>query len=229
MYKITTTLVGVALSACLAAPLLAAGGSAPIEAPSPRAAAPPPSPQEVAQEHYRVGLSFRDKAWKLEDKLAKASTDAERAKLRKKMLTNYDRAAGKYRNAISRDEGLFQAHSSLGYALRKLGDYPASLKAYDRALELAPYYAEAIEYRAEAYLGLNRLAEAKDAYMELFRQDRARADELMEAMKKWIEARTEHPSGVDAETLESFKAWVAERAELAEQSAQLSQHLNRSW
>ena len=53
----------------------------------------------------------------------------------------------------------------------------------DRALELAPDYGEAIEYRAEAYLGLDRIDDAKKAYMQLFNLDRALADELMEAMR----------------------------------------------
>ncbi len=229
MKKTATVLSFLLLGAAAATPLIAAGGSA-ASTPSPQGSpSQSPSPQKVAQEHYRVGLSFRDKAWKFEEKLGKASTEAERAKLRKKMLDSYDRAAGKYRNAISRDEGLFQAHSSLGYALRKMGDYPAALKAYDRALELAPYYAEATEYRAEAYLGLNRLDEAKDAYMDLFRQDRPRADELLAAMQHWIEKRSVFPAGVEASTIDEFKAWVADRAELAEQSAQLSQQLNRPW
>ena len=58
--------------------------------------------------------------------------------------------------------------SSLGYAYRKVGEYAPVLKAYDRALESAPNYVEAIVYRAGAYLGLGRLSEAKVAYETLF-------------------------------------------------------------
>jgi tetratricopeptide (TPR) repeat protein len=43
---------------------------------------------------------------------------------------------------------------------------------YSKALELNPAYPEAIEYRGEAYLGLNKINEAKEAYMALFRESR---------------------------------------------------------
>ena len=63
------------------------------------------------------------------------------------------------------------------------------MAAYNQALEIQPDYAEAIEYRAEAFLGLNRLDEVKEAYMQLFREDRERADELMSAMQQWVDQR----------------------------------------
>ena len=75
---------------------------------------------------------------------------------------------------------MFQAWGSLGYAYRVTGNYPASLEAYAKALEIQPAYTPAIEYRAEAYLGLGRLDEVKSAYMTLFNSDRKRADELDE-------------------------------------------------
>jgi tetratricopeptide (TPR) repeat protein len=51
------------------------------------------------------------------------------------------------------------------------GDCTRSLTAYDRALSLAPEYAKAIEYRAAAYRGLNRVADAQRAYEWLFLHD----------------------------------------------------------
>ena len=61
-----------------------------------------------------------------------------------------------------------QAYNGMGYSYRKLGDYTKALENYDRALQLAPKFPDAIEYRGEAYLALNRLDDAKQAYLTLF-------------------------------------------------------------
>ena len=62
--------------------------------------------------------------------------------------------------STDKDAHFHEAFSSLGYARRKLGMYEGALSAYDTALSLVPNYAEAVEYRAEAYLALNRIPEA---------------------------------------------------------------------
>jgi tetratricopeptide (TPR) repeat protein len=53
------------------------------------------------------------------------------------------------------------AHNLMGFAYRKLGDYPAALEAYDKALTLNPYNRGALEYLGEAYLELDRPEDAK--------------------------------------------------------------------
>ena len=121
-----------------------------------------------------------------------------------------------------------QAFSSLGYALRKTGKYPESLEAYDRALTIAPGYPEAIEYRGEAYLGLDRIEEAKGAYMQLFQIDRDRAAELMTAMKRWLDERHSEAGGLSDELIDSFATWVEERGEMVAQVGTLAS-LGRSW
>ena len=80
---------------------------------------------------------------------------------------------------------------------------------------------QAIEYRAEAYLGLNRLDEVKSAYITLFSADRPRADELTAAMEKWVETRKADSGGVDPAAIEEFGKWVAERKQLASQTSSL--------
>ncbi len=94
---------------------------------------------------------------------------------------------------------------------------------------MAPFYGEAIEYRAEAYLGLGRLDEVKEAYMQLFAKDRALADQLMEAMQGWVEERRAEPGDLSSETIESFATWLAERGEIAEQTARLEGAAARAW
>jgi tetratricopeptide (TPR) repeat protein len=92
--------------------------------------------------------------------------------------------------------------------VRKLGNYARALESYEQALKLAPAFSEAIEYRAEAYLGLNRLDEAKQAYMQLFVSDRTTSHVLMKAMKAWVAKRRADPAGVDAAALNAFDTWV---------------------
>ena len=82
---------------------------------------------------------------------------------------------------------MYQAYNGMGFSYRKTGDYAKALEMYDRALALKPGFPDAIEYRGEAYLGLNRIEDAKNAYLEVLAADRKQADTLMAAMQKWIE------------------------------------------
>ncbi|MEM7050301.1 MAG: tetratricopeptide repeat protein [Acidobacteriota bacterium] len=206
------TLLIALLVSLLPMALWAAGGSS---APT----APTKSPAEEAKELYNRGLELRDKAWSLEEK-AQGLSGAERDKVAAKIEKTYRKAAERFSEATSKNARFHQAYSSLGYALRKVGDYEDSLRAYNQALELAPTYAEAIEYRGEAYLGLGRLEDAKEAYLSLFTLDRARADELLAAMQTWLESNPGE---------EGFASWVAERAKIASQTASLSQLSTRRW
>ena len=142
-------------------------------------------------------------------------SDKKFAKLRKKIDKEYGRAVDDYEDAVGHYPRFYQAYSSLGYALRKLGQYEESLAAYNQSLEINPYYDEAIEYRGEAYLGLNRLDEAKGAYMELFQSDRVLAEQLMAAMLSWVAARRDDADGLDTAVVEQFAEWVEQRNELA--------------
>ncbi len=178
----------------------------------------------LALAYYQRGLALRDKAWALEEK-AVGSKRAER--LLGKARARWTKAVVAYREAVVNDPALYEAHGSLGYALRRLERYDESLEAYDRALELAPHYVEAIEYRAEAYLGLGQLGEVREAYMELFRLDPAQAGTLMAAMQVWV--AEQKVSGVPSAEVEEFASWVADRAEIAEQTGALTGDQGRSW
>ncbi len=131
--------------------------------------------------------------------------------------------------ATDRNPAMFQAHGGLGYVYRRTGDFAAALKAYDRALELEPKYTPAIEYRAEAYLGVNRLDDAKTAYMTLFNADRARADELAAAMQSWLQKRRQDAAGLAPETIEDFAKWLSQREEIAGQTSALIQPQDPRW
>lgn len=214
------TAAGLAL--LLAAVLPSAGGAAgskPTEPPL----QPVQSPQEEAILHYNRGLEEKEKAWNLEEEAAAADSESQRQKLLAKAQKAYQRAIAEQRSATAGNPRLYQAFSELGYALRKTGDYEASLEAYNRALELEPDYGQAIEYRAEAYLGLNRLEEAKQAYIALFNQDRDLADELLAAMRRWVEAKRSEPGELSPEAVAEFADWLEQREEIAGQTAVLTQ------
>ena len=98
-----------------------------------------------------------------------------------------------------------QAYNGMGFSNRKLGDYAKALENYDRALQLAPNFPDAIEYRGEAYLALNRLDDAKQSYLTLFAMDRKQADSLMAAMKDYVAKKKADPAGVDAAALSAFE------------------------
>ena len=172
------------------------------------------SVEEQAARSFNEGIRQRDKAWKYEKELASETNPAKVAKLEGKIEKAYDKAIRYYEKAIKGDSNLFQAHGSLGYALRKTGRYAEALVAYDRALELAPGYAEAMEYRAEAYLGLGRLDDAKRAYLTLFAGGSDRSAELLVAMRKWVD-KNEGSSSVDGGDVTTFSRWVAQREKVA--------------
>ena len=179
----------------------------------------PRDPRDEAMMSFNDGIGSRDRAWSLEKKLATASA-TEKKKLEEKIRKAYLAAIRSQRNALRYDSTLFQAHGELGYALRKTGDYAAALASYDKALELRPGYADAIEYRAEAYLGLNRVDEAREAYMALHNGgDVTRARMLAEAMTKWLEQRRTDPAGVPAETIDEFATWLTQRTEISRATA----------
>ena len=186
------------------------------------------TPEELAESRYNSGLKRRDKAWRYEAKAAEATSEKKRGKLERKAQKQYGKAIKNFRGAVEKNPILYQAHSSLGYALRRTGQYEAALEAYDEALLLQPAYAEAIEYRAEAYLGLNRLDEVKAAYMQLFSLDRVHADELMQAMQTFVQ-QERTPDELAPEALAEFAAWVQERHELAQQTAILSEADASRW
>jgi tetratricopeptide (TPR) repeat protein len=156
---------------------------------------PPRTPEQQAVEYLNDGISYRDKADKLEKEALAEKDPAKKAKLLEKSKSQHE----------------------------------ASIKKYDKALVLQPAYTPAIEYRAEAYLGLNRLQEVKTAYMMLFNADRARADELAAAMQRWIEKRQSDSAGVDPTTLDDFMKWVAERKQLSSQTSSLTDKTAPRW
>ena len=133
----------------------------------------------------------------------------------------YGSARVKLQSLVARSPQWAEAWNALGYTQRKLGSYDDSLASYAKALELKPGYPEALEYRGEAYLRLNRIKEAKQAYLDLFASNRRIAATLLQSMQDWLKAQVSSHA-VDASVVTDLQQWVKERSQIATQTAALT-------
>jgi tetratricopeptide (TPR) repeat protein len=170
---------------------------------------------------YNVGYEDFEKAQATEAAAAKL-TGAPAKAAQAQALQSYATARKQFEAATKADPSLKEAWNLVGYTSRRLGEYDKSLAAYERALALNPTYSEAIEYRAEAYLALNRLDDAKAAYLTLLANARPHAAVLLQSMQQWLAERRKQPAGVAAADLDAFARWVDERAAVASQTASLA-------
>jgi tetratricopeptide (TPR) repeat protein len=182
----------------------------------------PKSPENVALNAYNTGVRLVEKADELSADAARQTDAQKQTKAYDKARKNYSTAARKFAQAIEFKSGMYTAWNYLGYTQRKLGNYPDALTAYDRALSIKPGYAEAIEYRGHAYLGLNRLSEAKEAYLALYAGNRKLAASLLAAMQDWVGAHRTNANGIDGGMVDSFASWVNERSKIAGQTVGLT-------
>lgn len=185
------------------------------------------TPQEMARSSYNSGISHKDKAQKMEtDGVTQTFKDAkEKDKFDAKVKDEYNKALKDFQNAAKQDPTLFQALNGLGFAYRKLGDPAKALENYDKALQMAPGFPDAVEYRGEAYLTMGRIDDAKSAYMSLFATDRKQADVLLRAMGAWQAKPT---TNVDPAALTAFGSWIKERQKLASTTSDMALNDNRS-
>jgi len=177
------------------------------------------TPEERAVAAYKSGDDHRVKGKKLEEEAAaKKGSDAE--KTTAKARSEFEKSLKDFTNAAKLNPKLAPAYNGMGYAYRKTGDYAKALEMYDQAIKMAPgFFSEAVEYRAEAYLALNRIDDARKAYLDLFAADRKQADLLMVAMKAWVAAhRTDANGSIDPAAVTDFEKWIGEREGLAKQT-----------
>jgi tetratricopeptide (TPR) repeat protein len=190
---------------------------------------PTMTPQQQAASRYNHGLKLQAKGDDAEKQAASATDEKKRAKAVEAAQKAWEKAGREYEHAIALDPQHHQAHGALGYILRKQGKLDASLASYDRALQIKPGFTPAIEYRAEAYLGLGRIEEAKADYITLFATDRKNADTLAAAMTKWLEDRKKDPKGVDPAVLDDLTKWLESRQEIAAKTSALLPPKDARW
>jgi tetratricopeptide (TPR) repeat protein len=218
MYKSTRPFVAILLLIAACTAFGAGGGPIPSRDHTLEAR----TPQSQAISAYNTGVKLVEKGDALSADAAHQADERKRKKAREKAQEAYRSSLRKFAQAIELDSTHFSAWNYLGYAQRKLGNYNDALLAYDRSLRLKPDYPEAIEYRGHAYLGLDRLSDAKDAYLTLFSGNRKLAASLLIAMQAWVSDHRNNAAAVDAAELESFATWVNERSAIAVQTAGLT-------
>jgi tetratricopeptide (TPR) repeat protein len=187
------------------------GAAAP--APAPSASMPSLTPEQRAVASYNSGIGHKNKGLKFETDAAKASKDRE--KILAKAKDEYGKALKDFKKALELKPDAYQAFNGMGFALRKTGEPAKALEMYEKALTLAPGFPDAIEYRGEAFLALNRIDDAKAAYLELFAKDRELAGQLMKAMNDWVAKHQSEPAGVDPGVVGELDGWIKERAKVA--------------
>ena len=176
----------------------------------------PVTPQMLSIDSFNSGLKHLNNG----DKASASLKPSDQ----KKSLDEYGKALKDFQKSVKLDPKNFKAFNGMGYAYRKTGDYEKALQNYDEALKLSPNFPDAIEYRGEAYLNLNRLEDAKKAYLSLYAGSRTHADLLLKAMKTWADKRHADPAGVDPSSLAAFEGWLHERAALAERTVDMARN-----
>ena len=185
--------------------------------------------EEAAKIGYNSAVRSIKNAKDYDADAAKAATPEKSAKAHDKAQKSYQEAITKLIDVVGLDPKMYVAWNYLGFANRHLGHYEDALSSYAKALELNPAYPDAIEYRGEAYLGLNQIDDAKDAYMTLFRDSRPLANELMTAMHQWADSRRKDAQGLSPTEVEAYAKWMDERETVAAQTASLASGAPPLW
>jgi tetratricopeptide (TPR) repeat protein len=178
------------------------------------------SPQDKARDAYNDGVHEVKKGDKAQDAARQAGDAGKKDKAEREAHDAYARGLEKFKLAVGLDGSLAEAWNYLGYTSRRLGNYDDALAAYERAITLKPGYPDALEYRGEAYLGLNRPSDAQQSYLDLYAGNRALAGKLLGAMKTW--SATQRATGTAAANLDEFDKWIQEREQIAAQTAALT-------
>lgn len=166
------------------------GGSAPSEPatrPADNSQADDPDGQPNARQRAErlYGDAYNDVAKAKQDLDGGKSKDAEK---------RFRRALDRAKEAAELDTGYVEAWNLIGFASRKLNDYPSSLAAYQRCLALNPNFAPAREYLGEAYVELGRPADAREQLVWLVKLGK---DDDAKALRAKIETyETAHPDSL---------------------------------
>jgi tetratricopeptide (TPR) repeat protein len=176
-------------------------------------------PDKAAAKAYAAGTKTMLKAHELEDAVAKATDPDKKAKAMSKLEDTYGHAIDQFTEVLRNKGDMYDAWSQIGYLHLRFGAYRESVDDYNHALHLKPDLLEAIEYRGEAYLGIDHIEEAKAAYMDLFFHARPLADHLMAAMRAWLQQHRAAANGMRAQDIDAFDKWLQERDGIAKATA----------
>ncbi|HKU13320.1 MAG TPA: tetratricopeptide repeat protein [Steroidobacteraceae bacterium] len=169
-----------------------------------------PVSEQGAIDAYTAGYASILRAEHAENLAAASSSDAERQAALRDAQKAYQASLPDFATATRLDASMHEAYTYLGYANRKLGRYDESLRAYEQALKINPNAVYAIEYQGEAFLGLNRVDEARFNFLRLYALDQHQAAKLLHAIRGWMKANsTKPPTGID---MPALATWIAEKS-----------------
>jgi tetratricopeptide (TPR) repeat protein len=177
----------------------------------PKDPGPVPVSEQGAIDAYTAGYASILRAEHAENLAATAANEAERQAALDDAQKAYQTSLPSFATAVRLDETMHEAYTYMGYANRKLGRYDEALRAYQQALKINPDTTFAIEYQGEAFLGLNRIDEARFNFLRLYALDQHQAAKLLRAMQAWMQANeAKPPAGID---MPALAAWIAEKSD----------------
>jgi len=176
-------------------------------------------PDKAASKAFAAGTKTMNKVHELEDVVAKSTDPEKKAKAQYKLDDAYGKALDQFTEVLRNKNDMYEAWSQVGYVHYRLGAYREAVDDYNHALRLKPDLIEAIAYRGEAYLGVDRLADAKSAYMDLFFHARPLADQMMVLMQGWLQSHRAAANGVRPGDIDAFDKWLQERDAIAKTTA----------
>jgi tetratricopeptide (TPR) repeat protein len=180
-------------------------------------------PDAAAKKAFKAGVKSLDRAREFEEAAAKATNPDKKAAALDKVGDAYGKALDQFTEALSNKGDMVDAWNGAGYVHLRLGAFNEAIDDYNHTLKLKPDLLEAVEHRGEAYIGFDRLDEAKAAYMDLFNHARPLADQLMTSMQKWLASHRAAPGRMRAADIDSFDKWLQEREGIAKQTASIPQ------
>jgi hypothetical protein len=180
-------------------------------------------PDKAAEKAFKAGVKSLNKAREQEEIAAKSTNPDKRADALDKLSDAYGKALDQFTEALRNKGDMVDAWNNVGYIHLRLGAFGESIDDYNHTLALKPDLLQAIEHRAEAYMGVDRLDDAKAAYMDLFNHARPLANQLMVSMQKWLESHRVAANGMRAADIDAFGKWLQERDGIAKQTASIPQ------
>jgi tetratricopeptide (TPR) repeat protein len=188
--------------------------------PAPRSVPAPAVSEQSAIDAYNQGYAAIQRADHAQALAEASSNSSEKNEAERAARDSYKDSIRHFAEAVRLDASMHEAFTYLGYANRKLGNHAKALAAYEQALRIFPDYPHAIEYQAQAFLGMNRLDEARFNYLRLYALNKGQAAKLLQAMRAWLAANKnnapqEIDKGIDKRMdISAFTEWVAQRSEL---------------
>jgi tetratricopeptide (TPR) repeat protein len=169
--------------------------------------------------YFRSGLIHLRNAIAFEGKRDLATDAKGRERFGKRAKDDFIRARQSFQYAIKGGDNNLSyvpgAWANIAYIDDRLGDHPAALAASERALALSPQLGVALENRGEALIGLNRVADAKQQYLDLYPSHAHMASLLLTTMKQW--SQEQRASGnTDTATVDELDQWIRDREQIAQ-------------